>query len=173
MPIGSSRGQWRCAIWKTWAEAGVRSSSVVMRDPGRRFELVAYKSAWGGSAMVTVRDFRNTGVLFPRRIHSGQAKGDVIWGRLEHSHVLRMLHNPRYAGVFVYGRTRTRKGVDGECRVQHLPREEWHTFLPESHPAYISWQEYERNLQRLRESAQAMGFERRKSPPRARRCCRA
>lgn len=119
-----------------------------------------------GSAMATVRDFRNTGVLFPRRIHSGPTKGDVIWGKLEHSHVLRVLHNPRYAGVFVYGRTRTRKSVDGECRVEHLPREEWHTFLPESHPAYISWQEYERNLQRLRESAQAIGLERRKSPPR-------
>ncbi len=119
-----------------------------------------------GSAMATVRDFRNTGVQFPRRIHSGPAQGDVIWGKLEHSHVLRVLHNPRYAGVFVYGRTRTRKGVDGECRVQRLPREEWHTFLPDSHPAYISWQDYERNLKRLRESAQAMGFERRKSPPR-------
>jgi DNA invertase Pin-like site-specific DNA recombinase len=119
-----------------------------------------------GSAMATVRDFRNSDVLFPRRIHSGPAKGDVIWGRLEHSQVLRVLHNPRYAGVFVYGRTRTRRGVEGECRVQHLPREEWHTFLPESHAAYISWQEYERNLKRLRESAQAIGFERRKSPPR-------
>jgi DNA invertase Pin-like site-specific DNA recombinase len=119
-----------------------------------------------GSAMATVREFRNTGVLFPRRIHSGPGKGDVIWGKLEHSQVLRVLHNPRYAGVFVYGRTRTRKSVEGECRVQHLPREEWHTFLPESHPAYLSWQEYERNLKRLRESAQAIGFERRKSPPR-------
>jgi len=116
--------------------------------------------------MATVREFRSTGVLFPRRIHSGPGKGDVIWGKLEHSQVLRVLHNPRYAGVFVYGRTRTRKGMDGECRVQHLSREEWHTFLPESHPAYISWQEYERNLRRLRESAQALGLERRKSPPR-------
>jgi DNA invertase Pin-like site-specific DNA recombinase len=119
-----------------------------------------------GSAMATVREFRNSGVLFPRRIHSGAAKGDVIWGKLQHGHVLRVLHNPRYAGVFVYGRSRTRKGIDGECKVQHLPREEWHTFLPESHPAYISWEEYERNLKRLRESAQAIGSDRRKSPPR-------
>ncbi|HKF04163.1 MAG TPA: recombinase family protein [Candidatus Sulfotelmatobacter sp.] len=119
-----------------------------------------------GSAMATVRDFRNSDVLFPRRIHSGPTKGDVIWGKLEHSQVLRVLHNPRYAGVFVYGLTRTRKGVNGDCRVQRLPREEWHTFLPESHPAYISWPEYERNLKRLRESAQAIGSERRKSPPR-------
>jgi DNA invertase Pin-like site-specific DNA recombinase len=119
-----------------------------------------------GSAMASVREFRNTGILFPRRIHSGPAKGDVLWGKLEHSHVLRVLHNPRYAGAFVYGRTRSRKRIDGECSVQPLPREEWHTFLPESHAAYISWEEYEGNLKRLRESAQAIGFDRRKSPPR-------
>lgn len=119
-----------------------------------------------GSAMATVRDFRNTGVLFPRRLHSGPAKGDVIWGKLEHSHVLRVLHNPKYAGAFVYGRSRTRKNINGECRVEQLPREEWYTFLPESHSAYISWEEYERNLRQLRASAQAIGSDRRKSPPR-------
>jgi len=90
----------------------------------------------------------------------------VIWGKLEHSHVLRVLHNPRYTGVFVYGRSRTRKSINGACRVEHLPREEWHTFLPESHPAYISWGEYERNLRLLRASAQAIGSDRRRSPPR-------
>jgi DNA invertase Pin-like site-specific DNA recombinase len=119
-----------------------------------------------GSAMATVREFRKSGVLFPRRIHSGPGKGEVIWGKLEHSHVLRVLHNPRYAGVFVYGRSRVRKNIDGDCKVQQLPREEWHTFIPESHPAYISWDEHERNLKLLRESAQAIGFDRRKSPPR-------
>jgi DNA invertase Pin-like site-specific DNA recombinase len=119
-----------------------------------------------GSAMATVREFRRAGILFPRRIHSGPNKGDVIWGKLEHSHVLRVLHNPRYAGVFAYGRSRTRKSIDGQCRVEQLPREEWHTFLPESHPAYISWDEHERNLRLLRASAQAIGSDRRKSPPR-------
>ena len=87
-----------------------------------------------GSATATVREFRRAGVLFPRRIHSGPTKGEVIWGKLEHSHVLRVLHNPRYAGVFVYGRSRTRRTIDGDSRVQPMPREEWHTFIPESHP---------------------------------------
>ena len=119
-----------------------------------------------GSAMATVREFRNIGVLFPRRIQSVPSKGDLIWGKLEHSHVLRVLHNPRYAGAFVYGRNRSRKTVDGQYRVESLPREEWHTFLPESHGAYIRWEEYERNLQRLRQNAQAIGFDRRQSPPR-------
>jgi len=119
-----------------------------------------------GSAMATVREFRQSHLLFPRRIQSGPSKGDAIWGKLEHSHVLRVLHNPRYAGVFVFGRTRVQKDINGGCRVQPLPREEWHTFIPESHPAYISWDEYERNLNRLRENAQAIGSDRRKSPPR-------
>jgi DNA invertase Pin-like site-specific DNA recombinase len=119
-----------------------------------------------GSATATVREFRRAGVLFPRRIHSGPTMGEVIWGKLEHSHVLRVLHNPRYAGVFVYGRSRTRKTIDGDSRVQPMPREEWHTFIPESHPGYLSWEEYEGIQKRLRESAQAIGSDRRKSPPR-------
>src|SRR6185437_2297151 len=41
-----------------------------------------------GSATATVREFRRAGVQFPRRIHSGPSKGEVIWGKLEHSHVL-------------------------------------------------------------------------------------
>jgi DNA invertase Pin-like site-specific DNA recombinase len=119
-----------------------------------------------GSALATVRAFRQAGVLFPRRLHSGPAKGEVIWGKLEHSQVLRVLHNPRYAGVFVFGRSRTRQKMDGATRVEHLPRDEWHTFLPDSHPAYLTWENYERNLRRLRESAQAIGSDRRQSPPR-------
>ena len=47
-----------------------------------------------------------------------------------------------------------------------LPREQWHTLLLDRHPGYISWAEYEANLRRLHENAQANGAERLKSPPR-------
>src|ERR1700693_4602584 len=103
-----------------------------------------------GSALATVRAFRQQGLLFPRRILSGPKKGDVIWGSLEHSHVLRILHNPRYAGVFIFGRTRARKTIDGGSIIEQLPREQWHTFLPGAHPGYIDWEEHENNLKRLR-----------------------
>jgi DNA invertase Pin-like site-specific DNA recombinase len=119
-----------------------------------------------GSALATVRAFRQEGLLFPRRLHSGTRKGDVLWGKLEHCHVLRLLHNPRYAGVFIYGRTRCRKTIDGETLVQHLPREQWHAFVADAHPAYISWEEHEHNQRRLRENAHAQGSEREKSPAR-------
>ena len=119
-----------------------------------------------GSALGTVRAFRQEGLLFPRRLYSGARKGDVLWGKLEHCHVLRLLHNPRYAGVFIYGRTRCRKTIDGETLVQHLPRDQWHAFVEGAHPGYVSWDEYERNQRRLQENAHAQGSERDKSPAR-------
>ena len=39
-------------------------------------------------------------------------------------------------------------------------------LLKNAHPGYISWEQYEENLRRLRENAQANGADRRKSPPR-------
>jgi len=119
-----------------------------------------------GSALATVRAFREQGLRFPRRILRGPKKGDVLWGSLEHSHVLRILHNPRYAGVFIFGRTRTRKTIEGESIIEPLPREQWHTFLPGAHPGYITWEQHENNLKRLRENRQARGHDRRNSPPR-------
>ena len=119
-----------------------------------------------GSASATVRSFRKQGLLFPRRLRSGPHKGELAWSPLFHWRVLRVLHNPRYAGAFAFGRSHTRKTADGRMMVDALPREEWHTLLVDAHPGYISWAEYEDNLRRLHENSQAHGNDRRKSPPR-------
>ncbi|MEW6275704.1 MAG: recombinase family protein [Bacillota bacterium] len=118
-----------------------------------------------GSAWATVRAFREQGVLFPQRVRTGRRKGELVWRPLLHSRVLQILRNPRYAGAFFFGRTQTRKTVDRQ-KVERRPREEWYALLPETHEGYISWAEYEENLRRLRENAQAHGTDRRKSPPR-------
>jgi hypothetical protein len=39
-------------------------------------------------------------------------------------------------------------------------------LIKNAHPGYISWEQHEENLLRLRENAQAVGADRRKSPPR-------
>jgi DNA invertase Pin-like site-specific DNA recombinase len=119
-----------------------------------------------GSASATVRSFRERGLLFPRRLRSGPHQGDLAWGPLRHWRALRVLYNPRYAGAFAFGRTRTRRTAHGRSRVSTVPREEWHTLLLDAHPGYISWVEHEENLGRLRENAQAHGTDRRHSPPR-------
>src|SRR5262247_4081959 len=38
-----------------------------------------------GSAMATVKTFRQQGILFPRRLRSGPGKGDLVWAPLEHN----------------------------------------------------------------------------------------
>jgi hypothetical protein len=56
------------------------------------------------------------------------------------------------------------KSADGRTRHQKLPQEEWEIVLPEWHEGYITWEQFRRNQQQLRENCQAHGRERRKSP---------
>jgi len=51
-------------------------------------------------------------------------------------------------------------------RIQPLPRHEWPVLIPDAHEGYITWAEYEANVQRLHECARAHGQDRRRSPPR-------
>ena len=119
-----------------------------------------------GAAHGVVTHFQREGWQFPRRLCSGVHKGEVIWGAITLTRVLQMLHNPRYSGTFFFGRTRTRTWPDGAKHTQSLPMEDWLVVIPHLHEGYISWEEYQDNLTRLRASAQAHGQDRRKSPPR-------
>jgi DNA invertase Pin-like site-specific DNA recombinase len=119
-----------------------------------------------GSATATARSARQQGLLFPRRCRTGARNGELFWAGLDHSQVLRVLHNPRYAGAFVYGRSHTRKKVDGGISVKHVPQDQWAILIPGAHQGYLSWDEYEHNQKRLHESAQAIGSDRRRGPPR-------
>jgi DNA invertase Pin-like site-specific DNA recombinase len=119
-----------------------------------------------GSAWGTVKVFREQGLSFPRRIRTGARRGELLWAPLLHSTTLHLLHNPRYAGAFFFGRTRTRKLADGHAQSIVLPQDQWHTLVREAHPGYISWAEFEENQRRLRENAQVCGQERRHGPAR-------
>lgn len=119
-----------------------------------------------GSATATVKAFRDQGLAFPRRVFHGPHKGEVLWGELEHSRVLRVLHHPRYAGAFCFGRSRQRHHPDGRTVCVRLPQEEWTALIHNAHEGYISWEEYEQNLQVLRDNANAQGTDRERGAPR-------
>jgi DNA invertase Pin-like site-specific DNA recombinase len=118
-----------------------------------------------GSALATVRAFQAEDLLFPRRLWSGPRKGELLWLPLLCSNVLDALHNPRYAGAFVYGRHQLRPTVTGH-QFRTLPRDEWQVLIRDAHPGYITWDAYEENLQRLSSNAWAFGEDRRAGPPR-------
>lgn len=119
-----------------------------------------------GSARATVKAFADEGLLFPRRPRSGPKKGELLWGPLYHFRALQLLHNPRYAGAFCFGRRAYRRSPDGKASNVLVPREQWHALIVDAHPGYISWQEFEDNQGRLLQSAQGHGTDRRASPPR-------
>ena len=118
-----------------------------------------------GSATATVKCFGEQGWTFPRHLRHGAHKGEVLWGTLDHSCTLRVLHNPRYAGAFVYGRTRQRRHATTYHK-QQLPREEWTVLLPGAHPGYMTWDQFEEHQTMLRDNAAVHGQDRRRSPPR-------
>src|SRR5262252_5891222 len=95
-----------------------RDDGVLILDPDTEVQaamrLVFETFERNGSAMQTVKLFHDQGLRFPRRIRKGVNKGELHWVRAGHSRILQVLHNPRYAGAFVYGRLRTRRLPDGK-----------------------------------------------------------
>ena len=130
----------------------------IVLDPDRavqetiRFLFATF--ARTGSACTTVRVFRTDHLPFPRRLRSGPHQGELGWGDLRHDDVLRILHNPCYAGAFVFGRTRTSKGIDGKIHIANLPPEQWQVVIRDVHAGYLSWAEYEGNVAQLAANSQ-------------------
>ena len=121
-----------------------------------------------GSASAVARHFRETGLLFPGHVSYGPRPGKMVWTPLTPQRAIRVLHNPRYAGAFVFGATKTRKNpVDGTMRTRKVPKNEWTVFLPDAHEGYISWKRYEQNQHQLASNAAAHGADRRHGPPRS------
>jgi DNA invertase Pin-like site-specific DNA recombinase len=118
-----------------------------------------------GSALAIVKHFYKNDLIFPRRLRGGANKGQLAWGPPSHSRALQTLRNPRYAGAFVFGRMKACKRADGRYTIKPVPQEDWHTLIPDAHPGYISWQQYQDNLRTLHGCAQATGQDRRNSPP--------
>ncbi len=119
-----------------------------------------------GSATAVVKAFRAAGLTFPWRHHKGPRKGEVDWQPLQHHTVLRVLHNPRYAGVFTYGRRREQMLPGGKRSSIKLPRDQWTSFIPGAHPGYITLDQYEANIAKLAANAAAHGRDRAAGPPR-------
>ncbi len=144
----------------------------VVLDPDKQVQesvrLLFATFARTGAAHATLKYFRQEKLLFPTRLGAGASKGELAWTPLSLARTASILHNPWYAGAYAFGRNRWRKRPDGSnsCRRERLPRAEWLALLRDAHPAYISWQEYERIDQRLQASAKSLGWERGRESPR-------
>ena len=158
------RGEYRCPLptGLVYDQAG----NVVLDPDAQIRQTIAHffeTFTRVGSACQTVKVFRKEGLTFPSRLHTSDT---VVFRPLTVSTAQRMLNNPRYAGAYAYGRRRYRRAVDGKKKIQRKHEYgEWLACIPNAHPGYISWEQYQQNLKLLAANGRTYELAR-SSPPR-------
>ena len=85
---------------------------------------------------------------------------------------MRILHNPAYAGAYAYGQKEydpyDRSPATGKAKTKARPVAEWPVCVRDVYPSYISWDQFVRNQELLRDnwfrSAAAAGPSQRARP---------
>lgn len=120
------------------------ASNVVLDPDAQIRETIAYffeTFSRVGSACQTVHVFRKEALTFPSRLRIGDR---TVFRPLTASTAMRTLNNPRYAGVYVYGRRRYRRAADGKKTIQRKREySDWLACIPNAHPGYISGSDQE------------------------------
>lgn len=111
----------------------------------------------GGKVMRYMVDH---GIGMPVRVRGGPRKGELEWHRANRISLYNLLTNPIYAGAYVYGarstdRRRQKPGRPGTGRCA-FRLEDVEVFLPDRLPAYISWEQYQRNQLQLKRNKAAL-----------------
>jgi DNA invertase Pin-like site-specific DNA recombinase len=123
--------------------------------------LLFDKFAELGSAHAVLKFFHKEGVRIGRRFPNGPRPGEMTWRRANRSTILYVLRHPIYAGAYVYGRSKclTARGSKETRRTvqRRVGRDEWEVLIRDKVPAYITWEQWERNQLKLRENSTRFG----------------
>jgi DNA invertase Pin-like site-specific DNA recombinase len=115
-----------------------------------------------GSAQAVLKFFHQEQILIGRRVPNGPRPGEMTWRRANRSTILYVLRNPIYAGAYVYGRSKcaTVSDPDGTRKTvqRRVGRDEWGVLIRDKVPAYITWEQWERNQQKLKENSTRFSF---------------
>jgi DNA invertase Pin-like site-specific DNA recombinase len=90
------------------------------------------------------------------RAQRGARRGQLEWRPPTLSTLARMLHHPIYAGAYSYGRRRVdhkRAASNGsKVKIREVPMSQWRVLQTDRLPAYITWDHYLANQERLRQN---------------------
>lgn len=146
----------RGELWRLAPTGYIWGGTRLELDPDeavqRAVRVVFERFALEPSIGAVVRWAHQTGFKFPLRRKND---GELEWRALTAGRVMGILHNPTYAGVYVYGRKPIKKVIsNGEIRERptRLPVDQWAVRIDGAHPEYISWETFVSNEQRLREN---------------------
>jgi DNA invertase Pin-like site-specific DNA recombinase len=133
---------------------------TVVKDPDDQvrhvLELMFAKFNELGSVNKVLRYLRRNKILLPRRQNAGPQANQLLWKVASEAAITDMLHNPAYAGAFAYGRrqidpARRKPGRLG-AGVVRKPMAEWLHLQQDVYPAYITWEQYLANQERIRQN---------------------
>jgi len=109
-----------------------------------------------GVVRAVVRELKEQGLELPTRAIAREVYGSLVWKAPTLSAVIRILHNPAYAGAYVYGRSEysneRRSPKTGKASAHGRSVEQWPVKITAHHPAYIGWEEFVKNQERLRQN---------------------
>ena len=134
---------------------------TVVKDPDlqvqRVIELIFAKFVEVGSCRQLLRFLKEENILLPRRHCAGHHAGDLLWKPPNDAALHSILHNPAYAGAFAYGRRQMEPSKrhpqrPGTGRL-HRAMEQWLHLQQNVYPAYISWEQFLANGEKLRENS--------------------
>ena len=132
----------------------------VILDPDEQVraavQLVFDKFAELGSFGQLYRYLRQNKIVIGVRAHHGPRRGELAWRPISRALLGRMLHHPIYAGAYSYGRRRVdpkrTAASGGKVRMRYVPMAQWTVLQRDRFPAYITWDRYLANQQRLRDN---------------------
>ncbi len=105
------------------------------------------------TAYAVVQYFGSNNILFPKRAYGGRWKGKLIWDSLSHARVLTILKHPFYAGVYTFGRYKAVKKINQHGEIisttKLQPIEQWPVMIKDHHLQYITFDQYQGNVQQL------------------------
>jgi len=135
------------------------------KDPDLRvrrgLEFVFEKFPQFGSARQLVRWLREEQIKIPRKERATD-DSPICWRLPTQAAVTSLLKNAVYAGAYVFGRSKRRTVIErGRKRVvvkDCSDPAEWEIIIRDHHRAYISWDQYERNVEMLRQNVHMKGL---------------
>jgi len=102
------------------------------------------------SCQATLKELRQKDILFPKKDRTGYNRNTLQWRELTHVHILKMIHNPIYAGTYQFGLRKSQKTINGYRTVKQ-DRSKCVAYIENHHEGYITTEQYWRNQQYLDE----------------------
>ena len=137
----------------------------IEKEPDQRVQqaitLVFKKFTELQSVRQVHRWLRQEGIALPNTAYGPQGR-HVVWKLPIYQAVYGIMTNPIYAGAYAYGRSthriRLEQGRKRIVRGLRQTQENWSVLILDHHEGYISWTEYERNIEVIAHNAGNKGL---------------